>query len=200
VTGDELDLTEAEPHVVRKSAAETDGEYVRFESTIYPGPGATTGADLPHERWSLDYDFEHVHPEQEERWEVVAGELQVAVDGDERTLTEGEAVTLPAGVPHRHSNPTSEPIRVVWERRPAFHDEAWAESLFALAQAGQVDDDGVPGLLQLAVTTDAYPDESVYSAAVPVWLQQGMFSALAAVGRLAGYEATHAIEEGDAVD
>lgn len=190
VNGEGIDFSAVNPHVVRKGAAETDGEFVRFESTMYPAADAPN-PDLPHERWSLDYEFEHVHPEQAERWEVLSGELRVAVDVEARTLTEGETATLPAGVPHRHDNPTDRPIRVVWERRPAFEDAEWAESLYALAQEGAVDQEGVPGPLQLAVITDAYPDESVYSAAVPVGVQKLAFSALAAVGRLAGYEATH---------
>jgi hypothetical protein len=42
------------------------------------------------------------------------------------------------------------PIRVVWERHPAFRTEAWAESVDALAQAGKTDDEGVPSPLQIA--------------------------------------------------
>lgn len=196
VTGETIDLGVADPHVVETSAAETDGELVRFESTMYP-PREAGPPEVPHERWSFDYDFEHVHPEQTEHWEVVSGELGVRLDGDERTLTEGEEITLPRGVPHRHWNPTDEPVRVRWERRPAFDDESWAESLFALAQAGEVGDDGVPGLLQLAVITDAHPSESVYAAGVPVPVQKAGFSALALLGRLLGYEATHSLEDVD---
>jgi len=191
-----VNLAEVDPHRVRKSAAETDGELVRFESTLYPrstdAPAATA---LPHEPWSLDYRVEHVHPEQEERWEVLAGELAVTLDGERHTLSAGEEMTLPEGVPHEHWNPGAEPARVVWERRPAHDDEAWAESLFALAQRGEVDENGVPGPLQLAVITDAYPVESVYLASVPVSLQRVGFSVLGAAGRLAGYEATHTRRE-----
>lgn len=190
MSGESFDFDAADPHVVRATPAATDGEYVRFESTLYP-VSEDAGVNLPHERWSLDYSFEHVHPRQDERWEVVAGELRVAVDGEQQTLTAGEELTLPAEVPHRHWNPADSPARVIWERRPAFDDADWAESLYALAQRGDVDDDGVPGLLQLAVITDAYPDASVYLASVPVGLQRLAFSALAAVGRWLGYEPTH---------
>lgn len=197
--GDEtVDFSAVDPHRVRQSAAETDGECVRFESTLYPrSREAPAAAELPHEPWSLDYKFEHVHPEQEERWRVRSGELAVTVDGERRTLSEGEETVLPEGVPHEHWNPGSEPARVVWERRPGFDDAAWAESLFALAQRGDVDENGVPGLLQLAVVTDAYPVESVYMSGVPVRVQRAAFAALGAVGRLAGYEPTHARDADD---
>jgi len=193
MSDEEVDVTEGEPHCVRKSAEETGGEFVRFETTLYPNPqDSPAAADLSHEPWSLDYRLEHVHPEQDERWKVLVGELEVVLDGEEHTLSEGEEMILPEGVPHEHWNPNPDPARVIWERRPAFDDEAWAESLFALAQRGEVGEDGVPGLLQLAVITDAYPDESAYLSDVPVGLQRIGFSFLGTLGRLAGYEATHA--------
>lgn len=192
---EQFDFAMAEPHVVRKTPAETGGDLARFESTLYPASDqAASATELSHERWSLDYEFDHVHPNQEERWEVVAGKLRVVVDGDERILTPGEEISLPSNVPHRHGNPTDSPARVIWERRPGFSDVEWAESLYTLAQRGQVKDEGVPGLLQLAVITDAYPDESVYAASLPVSIQSVVFSLLARLGRLRGYEATHTRE------
>lgn len=189
-------LAEADPFVVRKGAEETDGEFVRFEVTMYPSAdNHISEVDLPHEKWSLDFDGEHIHPEQEERWKVLTGEFRVALEGEEHILNEGEEITLPTGVPHRHWNPTSQPIRLIWERRPAFHDEEWAESLYTLAQAGKTDEDGVPGTLQLAVITDEYPNESVYLTTLPVSIQKLLFSLLASIGRLMGYEATHSREE-----
>lgn len=187
---DDRDLTDVNPHLVRRSADETDGEFVRFESTMYPRE-SSSAPDLPHEPWGLDNDFEHVHPDQTERWEVLSGVLRIEVDGDERTLTEGEEATLPAGVAHRHWNPTDDPIRIVWERRPAFRDEEWAESVFALAQTGATDEDGVPGPLQIAVWIDTYPGATAYPAALPVTLQRAVASALAPLGRALGAEATY---------
>jgi mannose-6-phosphate isomerase-like protein (cupin superfamily) len=180
--------TGMDPHVVRKEADETGGEFVRFESTMYPSPTDAPAAEtLSHELWGLDNDFEHVHPEQRERWEVVAGKLRIEVNGDERTLTEGEDVSLPSDVPHRHYNPTDQPIRVVWERYPAHRSEEWAESVYALAQAGGTNEEGVPNPLQIAVWIDAYPDEA-YPTAVPVRLQQSLSSLIAPIGRSAGFE------------
>lgn len=191
-------LTDLNPHVVLKGPAETDGEYVRFESTMYPGPDTERNVtELSHERWGIDNDFEHVHPEQEERWEVQSGELRISFDGTERTLTEGEEIVLPAGVPHRHWNPMDDPIRVVWERRPAFETVEWAESVYALAQAGKTDEDGVPGVLQSVVIFDEYSIENPYFAAVPVSVQKAAMALLAPVGRLAGYDATHSREDFD---
>lgn len=193
VEGDR-DLTDTNPHLVRASASETDGEFVRFESTMYP-QDVSEAPDLPHEPWGLDNDFEHVHPDQTERWEVLVGELRIEVDGEERTLTAGEDATLPADVAHRHWNPTDEPIRVVWERRPAFDDEEWAESVFALAQTGAADEDGVPGPLQIAVWIDTYPGATAYPALLPPGVQRAVASLVAPLGRALGVEATYTRED-----
>ncbi|WP_436935157.1 cupin domain-containing protein [Halovenus marina] len=188
-------IAELNPHVVRDNAAETDGEFVRFESTMYPSSTDPTAArELSHEPWGLDNDFEHVHPEQEERWKVLAGKLRIAVDGDEQILEEGEETTLPSDVPHRHWNPTDRPIRVRWERRPAFQTEAWAESVYALAQAGKTNEEGVPDPLQIAVWIDAFPAETAYPTVAPVSIQKRLSALFAPVGRLAGYEAQYSRE------
>ena len=194
----ETALTDRNPHVVLQGPAETDGDLVRFESTMYPAPEADGNAtDLSHERWGLDNDFEHVHPEQEERWEVRSGELRVTFEGTEQTLTEGEEITLPADVPHRHWNPTDEPIRVVWERRPAFETAEWAESVYALAQAGKTDEEGVPNGLQVAVWIDEYPRETAYPTVAPVALQRATSRILAPIGRALGMKAAYSSETTD---
>jgi len=142
----------------------------------------------------LDNDFEHVHPEQEERLEVLSGELRVSLKGEEQTLTAGDEIALPSNVPHQHWNPTDEPVRVIWERRPPFRTEEWAESVYALAQAGKTDEEGVPNLLQVAVWIDAFPAETAYPTAVPVAVQKTLSSLLTPIGRFTGFEARYSRE------
>ncbi|MFB6170957.1 MAG: cupin domain-containing protein [Haloarculaceae archaeon] len=195
----EIDLSEADPFVVTKGTEETGGEFVQFEATVYPPPDADADPadlDLPHEPWGADNGEEHVHPKQAEWFEVLAGEFRVAYGDVERTLSEGEEVTLPRGVPHTHWNPTDAPARVRWERRPARQSEAWLETAYVLAQAGETGPDGTPGLLQTAVTFDEYPDDT-YLTRLPVGLQKAAVTVLAPVGRLAGYEAHRSRDELD---
>src|SRR5690242_19070010 len=68
--------------VVRRSAAETNGERVELEIMLPPG-----AAGPPP----------HFHPRQEEQWQVLAGALDVQVDANWRTLREGESASVPAG-------------------------------------------------------------------------------------------------------
>lgn len=191
-------IDEMNPHIVKKGSEETDGEFVRFESTMYPSSAEASDVDtLSHEPWGLDNDFEHIHPEQKERWKVMEGKLLVELDGDEQTLTEGQEITLPSNVPHRHWNPTDQPIRVVWERHPAFQTETWAESVYTLAQAGKTDDEGVPNPLQIAVWINAFPSETAYPTVVPVSVQKVFSSLLAPIGRMVGFDAKYNREEID---
>lgn len=186
------DLTSLDPHVVKKTAEETDGEFVRFESTIHPALNADEiETTLSHKRWGIDFPSQHLHPKQKERIAIVSGTLQVSIEGDERTLTEGEEITIPPNTTHRHWNATSHPVRVVWERHPPFRTKEWAESAYVIAQAGHADEEGTPHWLQLAVLVDEYPDESAYLPVLPVGIQKLLFSLLAPIGSLVGYEATH---------
>ncbi|MDF2704007.1 MAG: hypothetical protein K0S10_2953, partial [Rubrobacteraceae bacterium] len=60
--------------VFRKTSRETDGELLQVD--WIGSPGWTTGPD-------------HIHPRQEERFEVLSGRLGLRVDGVERVLGEG---------------------------------------------------------------------------------------------------------------
>jgi mannose-6-phosphate isomerase-like protein (cupin superfamily) len=44
--------------------------------------------------------FEHVHPYQEERFDVLSGTARVSMRGQERDVGVGETVVVPAGTPH----------------------------------------------------------------------------------------------------
>lgn len=185
------ELPTMNPHVVRTSAGETDGERVVFESTLHPTADAAGDAGLSHERWGIDFADAHFHPDQTERLEVVAGEIAVVLDGERQRLTPGETVTIPKGTRHRHWNPTTDPARVRWERSPAYRTAEWAESVYALAQRGLADEAGTPSWLHLAVLIDEFPRESAYLAGVPGTLQRVLAAGLAPLGRAMGYEATY---------
>jgi uncharacterized RmlC-like cupin family protein len=71
--------------VFRKTAEETSGELLQVD--WIGEPGWTTGPD-------------HVHPRQEERFEVLSGRLGLRVGGVERVHSAGDVVVAPAGAPH----------------------------------------------------------------------------------------------------
>src|SRR5918995_1598903 len=73
--------------VFRKTARQTSGELLQVD--WIGEPGWTTGPDH----------------DQEERFEVLSGKLGLRVEGVERVLGEGEAITAPAGSAHPPPDP-----------------------------------------------------------------------------------------------
>jgi len=75
---------------------------------------------------------EHVHPEMEERYTVLAGTAAFRIDGVERTAGAGdEPVVVPPGTPHLAWNPTEDEVRLRIEMRPALRWAEFVERAFA---------------------------------------------------------------------
>lgn len=197
MTEEPAPITEREPLVFHRRPDDPETDPLRIEVTVHPAPGeAEDEAELSHNRWAVDQSDEHVNPKWDEWFEVVAGEYRVVVDGTTTTLTEGDDIVLPAGVPHRHWNPDGRPARIRYEARPGRRGAELFETLYALAQDGQTNEDGLPNPLRFAVMQDAYSGY-FYTTDLPRSLQRVMFGVLSPVGRLAGYEATYSREGGD---
>jgi quercetin dioxygenase-like cupin family protein len=75
--------------------------------------------------------IEHVHPEMEERWEVLEGRAAFRVGRQEREARAGETVVAPPGVPHLAWNPADAPVHLRIEMRPALRWAEFTERLFA---------------------------------------------------------------------
>ena len=128
----------------------------------------------------------HLHPEQDEHFEVLAGELRARVDGEERTLKAGDTLDVPRRTPHQMWNPGGEPARVRWQTRPAGRTEQWFRALDALQREGRVGKDGMPGPLAFGVYLTEYRD--VFRLAVaPDPLLRPALALLGLAGRLRGY-------------
>jgi mannose-6-phosphate isomerase-like protein (cupin superfamily) len=189
MSDDTPDITNAEPLEVMKHSTDSNGEFVRFETTVHPSIDADgPEVELNHERYLIDNPDEHIHPHQEEFIEVLAGEYAVEIEGTEHQLSEGEEITVPKDTAHRHWNPSAEPTRVAHEHHPALDSAEHVEAMWALAQEGQTNEKGIPNPLQFAVVNQAYPGVA-HTTAIPVPIQKAMFTALAPIGRLVGYRA-----------
>lgn len=156
--------------------SDSDGGFLRYEIRYQP--------DAKH------FAGTHVHPKQQETFKVISGEYVVTVDGSERILGEDEEVTVPAGVPHFHRNPSGTETRVLVDLRPLLVTEAFYRGLAGLAQDGETNDDGVPNLLAFAVLADTYSDIA-YPPTPPIVVQKLLYKLLAPVGRLRGYSADY---------
>lgn len=130
---------------------------------------------------------EHVHPVQEERFEVLAGSVKFRVNGVERKAHPGEIFVAPPRTPHVWWNDSDEEACVLVDVRPALRLEEFFETFFGLAQAGKVDKKtGLPNPLVLALVMREFEKE-IHLARPPVAVQKILFGVLASVGRLRGY-------------
>jgi mannose-6-phosphate isomerase-like protein (cupin superfamily) len=129
---------------------------------------------------------EHVHPKQESGCRVISGELRWEVDGEARLLSAGDSITIPAGVPHHFWNPADEEAQALQWFRPALRTREFFEKLFGLAQDGQLKDDGMPKLLQLAVLVPEFGDE-IRPTSPPWPVLRSVTAVLGPVARARGY-------------
>jgi quercetin dioxygenase-like cupin family protein len=157
----------------RQTAGDTGGELISGEMVVSPCGGNQL----------------HVHPLQEEHFEVLSGTFGVQIGDEQRSLGEGEEATVPPGTPHRWFNEDEqEEARILLELRPALNTETFFETLYGLARDGETDENGIPNLLQQAVTLTGINKGEIYRASPPVAVQKALMAALAPVGRLMGYK------------
>jgi quercetin dioxygenase-like cupin family protein len=127
----------------------------------------------------------HFHPDQDERFEVVAGSLRARVDGVERDLSAGDVLEVPRRTVHQMWNPGDETARARWRTSPAGRTAAWFADLDALRSSGRVGRNGMPGPLAFGAYLTEYRD--VFRLAGPQPLLLGVLRVLGGLGRLRGY-------------
>lgn len=163
--------------------------------TIFRETAQTTGGELLQVDWIGSPDWttgpEHIHPRQEERFEVLAGRLGLTTDGVQRVHGPGEVVVVDAGVPHAAWNAGGADVHVLVDFRPALRTETAFETLAGLARDGKTVGPGVPrNPLRLALVLREFEDE-IQFVRPPAALQRLILGPLAALGRLAGYQAAY---------
>ena len=161
-TGEQIQVT-----ATARDAAE---DVVRFNWRSMPG-GAIT---------------EHLHPHQEERFIIAAGEAHFTVNGEERVAGPGETIVVPIGVRHSESNPGAVEIEGVVELRPALHTKEMFEAFGGLGSEGKTTSRGAPkNPLQLGATLWHFRHES-RATSPPIWLQNLLLPPLAALAKVFG--------------
>jgi mannose-6-phosphate isomerase-like protein (cupin superfamily) len=167
VTGERL--------VFRKTSRETGGQAVVIETFVQPN-GFVAAA--------------HVHPSQEERFEVLRGSVGFKIGRRKLVAGPGQRLTVPAGTAHKFWNAGDEEAHFVCEIRPALQFESLIETMFGLASDGKTNRKGMPNPLRLAVIANAHFD-TVRLPFPPAPMQRFALVMGAPVGRLFGYGATY---------
>lgn len=163
--------------VFRQTAADTSGQLLRADLLLAPG-AAVAG--------------EHVHPLQEERFEVARGSIRIRVAGHERVAGTGAVVIVPPGVPHLLSNPGEVEAHVVFEFRPALNSETFFENAFAVMNARGIRP--TPRLLLEFGALLAHYRREFHIASPP---QRLVLAVAGRLGRLAGYRPRFPVDIAD---
>jgi quercetin dioxygenase-like cupin family protein len=161
--------------VFRTTSADSNGERVVVETLVEPN-GAVAAA--------------HVHPAQDELFEVLGGEVEFRLGKQTVVAKPGDRVLVPAGTPHRFRNVGEETAHFVCEVTPALEFEQLIETMFSLAADGKVNRKGLPNPLRLAVIARHHFGD-VRLPFPPAWLQRLGLALGAPLGRLIGYRATY---------
>jgi quercetin dioxygenase-like cupin family protein len=110
-------VTLENPHTGERVTIVSETPELLTMDVVWPRPGHRAAA--------------HVHPEMEERYEVVTGTAAFNIGGEQSTAGPGETVVVPPGTPHLAWNPTQEEVRLRIEMRPALRWAQFVERLFA---------------------------------------------------------------------
>lgn len=161
-----------ERFVWRHTAISTGGVYCEFD--LYLGEGAVVAAP-------------HVHPGQQERFEVKSGLIRLRSDDQEEILSAGDVRTIEPGTTHSWGNAASGETLVRVRLTPALRSEAFFASFCRLANEGHANAKAMPrNPPRLAVLAHEYRDVARLPGAPGTAPALAIFGAFARVGRAFG--------------
>jgi quercetin dioxygenase-like cupin family protein len=144
-TGQVLDNPiSGERFVFHQTASDTGGQLLAFDLLLTPD-GRVPGG--------------HVHPAQEERFQVQRGRVKFRKGLRTVVAEPGEEVVVPPGSYHRFANAGAGLAVVRVEVRPALTMEQLYETVVALARDGRTMGTGMPKPLDLALFMRAFEQE-----------------------------------------
>ena len=158
-----------------KTARETNGEVLEFELELTPD-GHVPGA--------------HVHPMQQESFEVLEGTMKFRKGFRVVTVGPGDTVVVPRGTVHRFENVGGTTARVRVEVRPALRMEELFEAAVSLAREGRTNAAGLPYPLDLALFMREFENEG-QAPLIPIGITRAVMAPLATAARRRGLDARY---------
>lgn len=162
MTGATYRLSPQQTLTVTTAASDTGGEWLEVESTW------SGGDKLPPA---------HFHPAQDERFEILEGELRADLAGSALRLGPGDVLDVPRGTVHAMTA-TKAGARAVWQTRPALRTEEFFAAMDAAQRRGG-------SVLDLVPVVRAHAAE-VRVMKPPRPIQGTVFAVLALVAKLLG--------------
>lgn len=167
------------------------GERITFERT-----SADTGGELLAFTLELTPDGHvpgmHVHPIQQERFEVLSGRMRFRKGIHTVVAEAGDVVVVEPGTAHRFENAGDEPAVARVEVRPAMKMEHLFETAVGLAEDGRTTSKGMPKPLDLALFTREFRAE-VRAPFPPAWVQRAALAPVAWMARRRGHDARYRV-------
>jgi quercetin dioxygenase-like cupin family protein len=158
-----------EQFIFHTTSADTGGQLLEFDLVVDPH-GRVPGG--------------HVHPGQQESFEVLQGLMRFRKGLRAVTAGPGDRVVVEPGTYHRFANAGDEPAIVRVRVTPALRMEELFETVAALAAEGRTLPSGMPKPLDLALFMREFADE--VAAPVAPGLARAVMAPLAAVGQRRG--------------
>jgi len=160
---------------IQATAADTGGRVLEWELVLAPGGKVPSS---------------HAHPEQEERFTVVAGEMRFRVAGRRVIAGPGDTVRIPPGTVHHFANAGRVPARVAVQTAPALSMQGLLETAAALAQDQHAAARRLPRLLDLALFMRDFERE-VRAPYLPAVLVRAVIRPAAWLARRRGLDARY---------
>ena len=163
-----------------RTAADTDSRLLEMHMTYAPHPKPPPL---------------HLHPVQDEHFEVLEGSMWTQVGGVERTYEAGESFDVPAATPHAMRPAGADGAEIIWQVRPALQSEAFFRNLWGIDDAATGSPERVSkgdstggrrSLLRTVATLRAYAPE--FRLVKPSYgVQRVVFAVLGPIANALGY-------------
>jgi len=160
---------------IQATAADTGGRVLEWELVLAPGGKVPSS---------------HAHPEQEERFTVVAGEMRFRVAGRRVIAGPGDTVRIPPGTVHHFANAGRVPARVAVQTAPALSMQGLLETAAAMAQDQHAAARRLPRLIDLALFMRDFERE-VRAPYLPAVLVRAVIRPAAWLARRRGLDARY---------
>jgi mannose-6-phosphate isomerase-like protein (cupin superfamily) len=133
--------------------------------------------------------FAHVHPTQDEHFEVVGGRLAVVLAGERVVAGPGERAHVPAGVVHSWTAEGDVPLHARVTLSPGERLVASIAAAWGLCALGRSRPSGAPSFRDGVLMAAAYRDEMALPSP-PAWAQRLLVAAVGPFARRGGRSVT----------
>ena len=157
--------------VFLKTGAETNGELLQIECISPP---------------SSAREPEHIHPYQENKFDITSGSCFFSVNGKKQIVSAGQSVSIPPKTRHYFWNEGDADVRYIQEFKPALTIAGFFDTFFALSRDGNLNDKGVPNFFHASIIMLKHKND--IRVIKPPWpIQYLTYLTLTPIGKLMGH-------------